>query len=145
MQSPRLLFEAHGLRCTKQREHIFSVLSASNAHPTADEIYHLVRDCCCGLSLATVYNALEAFADSGLCRKIPNAHGASRYDACLHDHVHMILPDGQVVDVPEDLSDSIVNQIPNGAMQDIEDRLGVRIKGMVIQLITEPASEPEPD
>ena len=69
----RELFRAHGLRCTRQRERIYEALASSTSHPTAEELHLAVRDADGGLSLATVYNTLEAFTERGLCRRVPSA------------------------------------------------------------------------
>jgi len=89
-------FHDHGLRCTRQRELIYSALSHTTAHPTAEDLHRTVRHDEPGLSLATVYNTLDTFVDRGLCRKIPSAagNGPSRYDADTHAHAHVILDDG---------------------------------------------------
>lgn len=132
----RALFRAHGLRCTRQREQIYTALAASKSHPTAEELHHVFRDADDALSLATVYNTLDAFTDRGLCRRIPSATGSgpSRFDADLVDHAHILLEDGRVLDLPRDLGDRIARQIPPEVIAEIEQRLGVTIDGVSLQL-----------
>jgi Fe2+ or Zn2+ uptake regulation protein len=92
-----------------------------------------------GLSLATVYNAVEAFAERGLCRRIAcaKAGGPSRFDADMRDHVHVVAPDGRVLDVPQELASRLMAYIPEGLLHEIEQRLGLRIDRASIQFSAE--------
>lgn len=128
------MFEKHGLRCTRQRERVYAALAATKAHPTAEDLYTAVGALEPGMSLATVYNTLEAFTEVGLARRLASPTGASRYDADISDHAHVSLRDGRLVDVPEDLSARLLAGIPAGVLADLERRLGVRVSGVSIQV-----------
>tara|TARA_Y100001933_G_scaffold230092_1_gene246885 strand:- start:482 stop:973 length:492 start_codon:yes stop_codon:yes gene_type:complete len=131
----RALFRAHGLRCTRQREQIYTALATTTSHPTAEELHHIVKDSEGGLSLATVYNTLEAFTERGLCRRIPSASGSgpSRFDADIADHAHIVLDDGRILDLPHDLGEQIASEVPQAVLGAIEARLGVRIESVSVQ------------
>lgn len=128
------LFRAHGVRRTRQREVVYGALMACRSHPTAEELHSLVKESAPGLSLATVYNALDVFTAVGLCRRIPGASGghASRFDADVHPHAHVTLSDGRVLDVPADLSERLVGAMPSKVVRELEDRMGVSIRGMTL-------------
>ena len=115
-------------------------MAATKLHPTAEELYLTLRDSEPGMSLATVYNTLEALTAAGLARRLPCPRGACRYDADVRDHVHLTLLDGRMADVPDDLSARMLDGVPGGAIADLERRLGVRVAGISIQVI---AAEPE--
>ncbi|MHC5025066.1 MAG: Fur family transcriptional regulator, partial [Planctomycetota bacterium] len=93
MDSTRELFNKHELRCTTQRVAVFETLRACTSHPTAEELFRLVRPRMDRLSLATVYNTLEALCGAGLARKIATVDGTSRYDGDTSDHVHVRMRD----------------------------------------------------
>jgi Fur family peroxide stress response transcriptional regulator len=133
----REVFERHGLRCTRQRERIFDALACTTSHPTAEELFQAVHDGEPGLSLATVYNTLEAFTECGLVRRIPSPGGACRYDADTSDHVHVTTPDGRVMDLPEDLSAQLIEALPAQVLADLEKRLGVKVGQVNIQIVSE--------
>ncbi len=122
----RALLREHGLRATRQRETLYAALAATTSHPTADELFAFVRDQQAGLSLATVYNTLEAFVEAGLCQRI-HAGNATRYDASTGDHGHVQTSDGRVLDLPEALSRKIQRAIDPAVLKGIEDELGVSI------------------
>jgi len=132
------LFGDHNLRCTKQRKAIYAALTASRCHPTADELYRQVQDQLPGVSLATVYNTLEAFTDAGLIAKLPDAgdNGSARYDAHREPHTH--LRDrctGVVADAPDDLSRIILQNLPQHVLDDIRERTGFSVDEVQIELI----------
>lgn len=134
------IFTQHNLRRTRQRELVYDALCATTAHPTADELHESLRSQDADLSLATVYNALEAFTCAGLCRRIPSplCSGPARYDATVEDHAHVILPDGRVIDVPADIGDQLLERLSDrGIIEAVEARLGVRIGGFSVRLMAE--------
>lgn len=130
MSTTRDTLIAHGLRCTKQRESIYDALKSCRSHPTAEELKQLVP----GASTATVYNTLEALCNAGLCTRIVTDGGAARFDADQHEHTHIVLEDGRIVDVPEDLSELLANSLSAETIAMIEQRLGVRVKDVHIEL-----------
>ncbi|GIK19852.1 MAG: hypothetical protein AMXMBFR77_05700 [Phycisphaerales bacterium] len=130
----REVFRRHGLRCTRQREVLYDALAASRSHPTAEELFDSVRNEDESLSLATVYNTLEAFTQAGLCRRIPstNGNGPCRFDAEVHQHVHLALPDGRVLDVPEELGEKLMRCSTIG---EIARRMGLDLSKVSVQLV----------
>jgi Fe2+ or Zn2+ uptake regulation protein len=141
----RALFERHGLRCTRQRQVLYEALAATKLHPTADELFQMVKSRDEGLSLATVYNTLDAFSEVGLVRRLACAKGTGpcRFDADTSDHVHLSMPDGQIRDVPEDLSQKLLEAIPPSAVEDLERRMGVRVGGLTVQVVAAPEAKVE--
>jgi Fe2+ or Zn2+ uptake regulation protein len=133
-QTAKQMLRDHGLRATRQREDVYIALASTKSHKCADELFDAVRENQPGMSLATVYNTLEALASSGLCRRLPTASGASRYDADVSEHAHLVTEDGKVFDVPMDLSEKLHNAIEPGLLQEIQERLGVKIDGLSIEL-----------
>jgi Fe2+ or Zn2+ uptake regulation protein len=89
-----------GHRLTAQREAVFHALRATRSHPTAEEIFRIVRGRIPDISLATIYKALEAFESVGLCLRLADGDGPARYDARVDEHHHLRCVDcGRVVDV----------------------------------------------
>jgi Fe2+ or Zn2+ uptake regulation protein len=138
----RDLFARHRLRRTRQREAVYAALAATCAHPTAEDIHRQVKGTGQPISLATVYNTLEALTDAGLCRRIAptGALGAERggasfrYDADTSEHVHLITAEGRVVDIPPDLAGLLVDGLPRTVLARIEARLGTRIGRVKLEL-----------
>ncbi len=79
-----------GVRMTPQRHAILTYLFQAKSHPTADDIYRSLESQFPSMSVATVYNNLKVFVESGLVREMTFGDASSRYDADLHDHYHAI-------------------------------------------------------
>ncbi|MCP4632954.1 MAG: transcriptional repressor [candidate division Zixibacteria bacterium] len=75
-------------RITKQREVILEEIRKLKTHPTADEIYMIVREKLPKISLGTVYRNLDILSDMEEIRKM-NIGGQWRYDYHFGDHHHV--------------------------------------------------------
>ena len=136
MEPIRSIFARHRLRCTLQREEIYRALASTVSHPTAEELFTQVRGKLPGVSLATVYNTLDALVRRGLCRRFATeGSDSARFDADVTNHVHVLTDDGRIRDVPADLSTRIVESLPPEMVEMLEHRLGVRIDGVQVQFI----------
>ncbi|MCE7974516.1 MAG: transcriptional repressor [Leptolyngbya sp. PLA1] len=130
----RAVFREHGLRWTLRRERVYAALAASESHPTADALHELVGRQDRGLSLATVYNTLEALVDHGLARRLSVGGGPQRFDADMSEHAHVTTPDGGIADLPPDLSRAILRSIDGAVLAEVERRLGVRVRGVRVEV-----------
>lgn len=82
--------DAHmNLRMTKQRQVILDELRKLHSHPTADEMYRLLRRRLPKISLGTVYRNLEVLSDVGLIQKIEVAGTQKRFDGNASHHYHV--------------------------------------------------------
>ncbi|WNR45501.1 peroxide-responsive transcriptional repressor PerR [Paenibacillus roseipurpureus] len=79
-----------GVRMTPQRYAILSYLLDSMTHPTADDIYKSLESKFPNMSVATVYNNLKVFIESGLVRELTYGDNSSRFDADMTDHYHAV-------------------------------------------------------
>lgn len=77
------------LRMTKQRQVILEELRAVTCHPTADEMYDMVRRRLPNVSLGTVYRNLEILAESGIVQKIDIGGTKKRFDGNVEGHHHL--------------------------------------------------------
>lgn len=88
-----------GVRITPQRHAILEYLISSEMHPTADEIYKALEDDFPNMSVATVYNNLRVFRNTGLVKELTYGDSSSRFDFVTHDHYHIICDQcGKIVD-----------------------------------------------
>ena len=132
------LFTSHHLRCTRQRRALYEALCASASHPTADVLFRQISRNDQTISLATVYNTLEAFCKAGLAKKLAARGGSSRYDAAVHNHLHVRdEKSGAVADVPDALGQKLLNNIPPHVIQELESQLGFRVSQLQIELLGE--------
>ncbi len=80
------------VRMTRQRAIILEELRKVKTHPTADELYSIVRKKMPRISLGTVYRNLEFLAETGEILKLESAGNTKRFDAdtSWHQHVRCI-------------------------------------------------------
>jgi len=89
------------LRMTRQRRVLLEVLEKAGTHPTADEIYRMVRRRLPHISLGTVYRNLELLSEKGLIGKLELGGTQRRFDGEMGGHYHVrCLNCGRVDDVP---------------------------------------------
>lgn len=84
----REALEANGQRFTEQRSAVYRFLTATESHPTADEVFTRVRGEIPDISLATVYKSLETLVGCGLAVKLTYGDGSARYDGRTDPHPH---------------------------------------------------------
>ena len=91
-------------RMTSQRQVILRELKKVYTHPTADEIYIIVRKVIPHISLGTVYRNLDILSETGLVRKLECAGNQRRYDGNPERHHHIrCIECGSVADVSPDM------------------------------------------
>jgi Fur family transcriptional regulator, peroxide stress response regulator len=130
----RDIFARHGLRFTPQRRAIYETLCRTKTHPTAEMLFRQVQAITGSVSLATVYNTLDALAEAGLVQKIPSESGCCRYDANTDEHLHVrIAETGEICDVPHELSSELLEALPRNVIEKIERATGSRIESVNIQ------------
>ncbi len=80
--------ELAGLRMTKQRREVYSVLLHDKDHPTASGVFRRVQEGLPTISLATVYNCLDALVEHGLVNQVNFDREPSRFCVNQSPHVH---------------------------------------------------------
>jgi Fur family peroxide stress response transcriptional regulator len=107
----------NGLRATRQREVVYSVILGKRDHPTADEIFSRVKPRLPGISLATVYNCLETLSHCGLVRQVNFEREPTRYCPNLGEHAHFHDDaTGRIHDIalPADTTSRLRRLLPHG-------------------------------
>jgi len=95
------LLNQSNLRMTQQRQVILEELRKVSTHPSADEIYEMVRKRLPRISLGTVYRNLEILAARGEIQKLEFGCSLKRFDRVAADHYHIRCLDcGRVIDAP---------------------------------------------
>lgn len=96
----RRALEVRGQRYTPQRAAVYRFLHATDAHPTAEEVFRRVRSELPGISLATVYKSLETLVGCGLVHKLTYGDSSARYDGRTDPHSHArCLACGRIADL----------------------------------------------
>jgi len=88
-------FRGCGYRMTAGRGAILEVLSRSQEHLSAEDIYQKIRPRCPNAGLTTVYRTLDVLSDLGLVHRLDSGDGRARYELAegpkgAHHHHHLI-------------------------------------------------------
>lgn len=96
------------MRITTQRQIILEELGKVKSHPTANEVYDMVRKRLPRIGLGTVYRNLELMADSGIILKLEVGGTQKRFDATVEPHYHVRCSScGRVDDIDIEVQEQI--------------------------------------
>lgn len=84
------LLRRHGLQVTAQRLAVLRAV-ADRPHSNADEVDRAVRAEIGAISRQAVYDALAAFTERGLLRRIQPAGSTARYESRVADNHHHLI------------------------------------------------------
>jgi Fur family iron response transcriptional regulator len=126
--------KAAGLRPTKQRLALGQILFVDHqGHTTADQLHRETVRLGVRMSLATVYNTLNQFADAGLLSRVNLDGEQSYFDINTRDHHHFhVEATGLLIDIPAD-------ELTFGKMPSPPD--GYRISRIDVLIGLEPVAE----
>jgi Fe2+ or Zn2+ uptake regulation protein len=123
--------EISGLRMTRQRQEVYRILQQERNHPTANDVFMRVKDRLPNISLATVYNCLEALVQHGIIRQVNFDRESSRYCPNLNEHGHF---HDEVTGVIHDVDfkpgvhlADVLNLPPGALIEDVEITLRGKI------------------
>ena len=77
------------MRLTNQRQVLMEELKKVTTHPTADELYDLVRQRLPRTGLGTVYRNLELLSEFGIIKKLETGGKQKRFDGNPDPHYHI--------------------------------------------------------
>jgi Fur family transcriptional regulator, peroxide stress response regulator len=94
-----------GFRFTRQRRRVYDVVLQKRDHPTVEDVFLRAKQTMPEISMATVYNCLDALVKCGLIRHVNLDREATRYCPNMKEHCHFYCDEcGGVYDV--DFADS---------------------------------------
>jgi len=77
------------MRLTSQRQVIFEELKKVKSHPTANDVYDMVRKRLPRIGLGTVYRNLNLLAELGIIRRLEVGGEQNRFDGDISPHYHI--------------------------------------------------------
>ena len=103
MKGPLEILRNKGIQPTPQRLEVVRCVLAAKNHPSADEVWNLVRRRCPTVSRGTVYNTLNLLVEKGLVVARTLKEGAVAFDPRVEPHHHLVDEEtGEVHDIPWD-------------------------------------------
>jgi len=99
------------MRLTTQRQIILEELAKVKTHPTASELYDMVRKRLPRIGLGTVYRNLELMAENGMILKLEVGGTQKRFDATTDNHYHIRCSNcGKVDDIDTPVLEELVKE-----------------------------------
>lgn len=87
---------------TRQRNAVLRAVNGYCGHPTAEDVYSIVRKNFPNVGLGTVYRNLNILSENGVIRKISLPNEPARFDKFTHQHEHLIcIKCGAITDIKE--------------------------------------------
>lgn len=121
MQETSRILKEKGLKVTPQRIAIYSMLSKTKEHPSAETIYKALNPTNPTMSLATVYKTLDSFSQYHLVQVLNVGEGRFRYDAEVKSHPHFVCNCcGNVTDLEVSGLDNLRDRIKDQVNVEIE-------------------------
>lgn len=112
----------------RKRNAILACLRQSEAHPSAEDIYHSLQKEHSDISLASVYRNLKLFKEEGLIVSLGSVNGVERLDGRVEPHVHFVCTCcSAVMDVPD-------VEVPESVSCAAAQTLGCRVENMRLVL-----------
>jgi Fe2+ or Zn2+ uptake regulation protein len=100
---------------------VLRAVESVHSHPSAEQVYRIVRKDIPQISLATVYRNLHLLAEEGKIREVQFKGDSIRYDGMLEAHEHFYCTScGAVEDLPSTL--------PATTLSNLANKLGVIIE-----------------
>ena len=110
-------------RMTLQRKIILEEVRSIRTHPTADEVYAIVRKRIPRISMGTVYRNLDILSKIGLLQRMEpgQGHPQMRFDGNTEDHYHIsCLGCGRIDDVPANSPDNALDHLTKALLKATE-------------------------
>ena len=102
------------LRMTHQRKVILEELRKVVTHPSAYEVYEMVRKRLPRISLGTIYRNLEILSENGEIQKLELGCTLKRFDGIAENHYHIrCIHCDRVVDAPADFDVAVNHELKN--------------------------------
>ena len=109
-----------GVRITRQRSAILGIISETEDHPDALEIFRRAVAVDPSISLSTVYRTMKLLGDMGAIHRHAFEGGPSRFEHAADHHDHLIdIETGDVIEFKSDRIEELQNEIARSLGYDI--------------------------
>lgn len=116
-------------KLTANAQAVLDAVRSTRDHPTANEIYEIVRQVRPNIGLASVYRILHSLVAMGCIKELQHTDESRRYDGHVERHDHAICTEcGSLLDLPVEIS------IPEGDLHAAAATIGVELCSHEIRL-----------
>ena len=110
----------NGLKPTRQRNLVGEHLFGNNKHFTAEDLYSEIKLKNKNISLATIYNTLQSFAEKKILKLVAVKKGKTIFCTNMKNHYHFFnQKTGKLIDIPcEKIKIEKLPKVPRGTKID---------------------------
>ncbi|HET7478297.1 MAG TPA: transcriptional repressor [Rubrobacteraceae bacterium] len=113
-------FRKSGYTLTSQRRAVLEALEASSGHPSAEDVYLIVKRKNPRVALGTVYQALSVLEEIGVIGSKHWNESPTRYDLNVEPHLDIRCGHcGEVAEIPGVSLDGLENQIKENTSYEV--------------------------
>lgn len=117
-----------GIKVTPQRRAVYKVLEQL-CHCSVEEVVSAVTQQNPDITVSTVYNVLDSFAQRGLISRLSTPKGKLYYDITEAAHHHIFVDDDEIIDIKdEELTEIISAYLARKPLD------GLEIDGLSLQI-----------
>ena len=130
-------FRGCGYRLTLGREAILDILSKSEGHLSAEDIYMKIHSRHPNIGLTTIYRTVDVLSSLGMVYKLDFGDGRARYEFAegpkgVHHHHHLVCTGcSRVIDYTDFIDDEI--ELLNQTERGLSKKYNFKIKNHLIQ------------
>ena len=108
---------------------VLDVVRASQDHPTAAQVYEVVREKRPRMGIASVYRILHNLVEQGYLKELHYIDDSCHYDAHVERHDHAICTVcGTLLDIPIEV------KVPQGVLQAAAEAAGIEMSSYELRL-----------
>ena len=128
-----------GFRFTPQRQHVYNVVMQQRDHPTVEDVFMRSKDHMPEISMATVYNCLDALVKCGLVRQVNLERSATRYCPNMQEHSHFHCEEcGGIFDIECDSQACGTSMLKIPAGFSVK-QIDIMVRGICLRCVQQPA------
>jgi len=131
MEEARKNLIKKNLRITPQRIAVYDAIMQLNNHPTAENVFDVVKTQHPNIALGTIYKVLDVLVEHNLIRKVKTDKDHVRYDAIMEPHHHLYCYESDRI---EDYFDPDLNELISSYFKK-KDIPNFRINDVKLQII----------
>ena len=106
------------MKYSKQREVIFTTLQEYKVHPSAEELYSILKNKGHNIGIATIYRNLSSLAEAGEILRFKTFEKNERFDSTIAPHYHFQCKKcGKIFDLPIEITETLTKNVTDNGFE----------------------------
>lgn len=106
------------MKYSRQREIILEMLNQNKVHPSAEQLYMMLKEKGENVSIATVYRNLNSLAETGEILKFKTFEKNERFDSTIKPHYHFQCEKcSKIYDLPVEITQRVKDNVSHSGFE----------------------------